>query len=769
MRAGVRRLFLTAALGALAAGCTNELSSSDIDADTDTDGDALGQGEDCSGGGECAEGLICSGVDGTCQPDGAPGTVPEEGDCMASFDCQWGLVCASDGTCQQEGDSGTTGAGGSCEQDSDCLLFLECLDGVCQGFEPPYWPGTECEEPSGQDDPFIAYFEVGGDSGEFYRLPFPNDARVSGGRIDLEDHANPGVLIEELGNPVDSYFDAVEHDVDGFGLQSCTYFRFSHSPDWSTVNLGETIYMVDIDPDSEKYGEQAFSRFRGDIARGKYICNNWIALCPNLGRPLQPGTTYAAIVTTDVADAQGDAAEQSEDFAAMLAGSEPGEAGLSHAWTAYAPLRDYLDDQAINPTSIASAAVFTTGRPSADLPLVRDAVRAEPEPMVEGLAVDDSGDAYSLYSGELTVPFYQQGERPFATVEDGGGIDYDGEGMPVWVEDESVRFALTVPAGEAPPEGWPVIIYAHGTGGSEMSFVGNGTAERMAGVGVAAIGLEQVMHGERRGLSGDQADLEQNSPERLFYNFLNPRAARDNNVQAAADHFQLVRLIEGFFEITGEDVLFDTEKIYFFGHSQGSQGPMLFAAHEPLVDLLVLSGAGGYLIESLLGKKQPLDVSAAIRFALMEFGEVDWHHPLLNLIQLAFDPVDPATHARMVFRQDMSELGYPRRSVFMSYGIGDTYTPEMTQLALAKALGVQQWPLDDEHQLGAVPVIESLPHDTTYYYGNGVGVTAVTVQYEPDGDYDGHFVIFENADAVLQHTQFVGTMVTGGIPTLVAP
>ena len=753
-----------------AAGCnTNDTASYTGPDDTDSGDYGLGQGEDCSGGEACMTGLVCA-ADGTCQPEGYPGTTAEDGDCVSSDFCQYGLVCASDGTCQQPGDPGTTEFGGSCEEDDDCMLFLECIDGACYGFQPPYWTGGTCEDESTYPADFTAFFEVDSSSPEFYRLPFPNDIRMSGGNIDLTGHANPGVLIPDLGNPVDDYFEMIENDLDGFGTSSCVYFRFSEWLDGDSLSNMENVYIVNIDPASEDYGVKAWSRFRGNSTRGNYICRNWLALCPSLGRPLDPSTTYAAVLTTDITDPDGNALGRDSDFGPMLEASQPSDSAMATAWEAYAPLRDYISDVGLDASEIAVATVFTTGSVPDHIPAMREAVRAEAAPAVTGLATDTTSSDYTLYTGKVSIPFFQDGTRPFKTAADGGAISYDSSGLPIWVEDEDVSFALTVPAGTAPTDGWPVILYAHGTGGSELSFVNNGVASLMASAGAAVIGIEQVQHGDRRGLSSADADLEANSPERLFYNFLNPRAARDNNVQAAADYFQLVRLVEDFDTITGEAVLFDQANIFFYGHSQGSQGPFLFAAHELQVRGILISGAGGYLIESFLGKENPVNVSALITLALMEF-DVDFAHPLLNLMQTGFDSVDPMNHAEAVAQTTWAPETYPNRHVFMSYGIGDTYTPYLTAEALVKSLRLKQWAVDGEEfgeTNGSVEEITELPHTETYWWGDDY-VTEVAVQYETDGSYDGHFVMFENADAIAQQAAFVQTMIADGTPTLIAP
>ncbi len=765
----MRRLIITclSVFMVTAIGCTNNTSDKySFPDDTDTSS-GLGQGEDCSEGQICAEGLVCAG-DGTCQPEGAPGTSGEGDDCGASFQCLWGLVCASDGTCQQPGADGTGEAGENCGDDEDCMLFLECIDGVCAGFQPPYWTGATCEDPSTYPDDFKVFFEVDGSSPEFYRLPFPNDIRFRNGHVDLSGHANPGLLIPEFGNPVDDYFDMIENDLDGFGANSCVFFRFSKWINGATLDNMSNLYIVNIDPSSDEYGEKAWSGYKGNNQRKLYICSNWLALCPSMGRPLLPSTTYAAILTSSIKDESGNNLGQDADFTTMLGSSEPSDSNMAAAWQDYTPLRDYISEQAMDGSSIAGAAVFTTESLFPIIQIVRDAVRYEAMPAASALVTDTSQSAFTTYTGTVTVPFYQAGTRPFATADQGGAIEYHPFGYPLLVEEEDVKFALTVPVGTPPVNGWPIVLYAHGTGGSEMSFVDNGVAGWMAQAGAAVMGLEQVQHGDRRKLSSSEAALEVNSPERLFYNFINPYAARDNNVQSAADYFQLVRFVENFDTVTGEAILFDTDNIYFYGHSQGTQGPFIFAAHEPMVKGMILSGAGGCLIESFLNKENPVNVASAIRLVLMD-PDLDKAHPLLNLIQLAMDVVDPVSHAPAVFRDTWAPDTYPHRHVFMSHGIGDTFTPEKTILALTKTLLLKQWSVPGyAFDTNVVEEIDSLPHSGTYYAG-GDHVTAVLVQYEPGSSYDGHFVMTNHPDAIAQQIGFVETMIADGTPTLIDP
>jgi hypothetical protein len=57
--------------------------------------------------------------------------------------------------------------------------------------------------------------------------------------------------------------------------------------------------------------------------------------------------------------------------------------------------------------------------------------------------------------------------------------------------------------------------------------------------------------------------------------------------------------------------------------------------------------------------------------------------------------------------------------------------------------------------------VELLPHSQSHGFTT---LTAVTVRYAPEGDADGHFVIFDNADAVLQSDYFIQTMLDPDLP-----
>src|SRR5258706_2747437 len=107
-----------------------------------------------------------------------------------------------------------------------------------------------------------------------------------------------------------------------------------------------------------------------------------------------------------------------------------------------------------------------------------------------------------IYTGHYDTPNYQQGEVPYTKA--GGQIEFDGSGAPKLARTETLRVAMTLPEGTMPAAGWPVVIYAHGTGGDWKDFIFDHTASRAAAVTdangkliskLAAISIDQVLAG----------------------------------------------------------------------------------------------------------------------------------------------------------------------------------------------------------------------------------------------------------------------------------
>ncbi len=752
------------------------------------------EGTPCGVSAECGDGLAC-GITFTCEPSAG---VEQGGQCTNPSDCGPGLRCDLIGFAGFCGPEGTEDLGGACTTSSDCMSPLMCSErGMCEipAFGgAAFMPDADCVQPDDEAQ-FRAYFEVprGEPLSEFYRLPFPNDARRNAdGTVDMSGHHNPG-LVYIGGELVDAYLTELGDSSLGFSTNPTVFFRFNQSIDFqSLVGGGDspTIRFVNIDPDSENYGNSVSMFWGGTTGRGKFICYNYLAVHPAWASPLEHDTTYAVILTDGIRSADAELPLADDDFADIMSDNAPSDGALQRAWNAYAPLRAWLAEQPdLSATNVISAAVFTTMDPDADVPALREAVRAQPAPQLSDLTqcgagvtspCDDGDQRVCVNAGgfrelhaRVTLPVWQQGERPY--LFEGGSIDFSN-GLPTSQGTEELCVALTLPEGPMPADGWPVVMYAHGTGGSFTSGLRDGTAGRLAGLTLAdgrtsptaMLTWDGVQHGNRRG-TGEYSDLDSES---LFYNFLNPNAGRGNVQQGFADGFAMTYLLENVNiaaadSPTGEAIRFDTGSMTFFGHSQGSQVGPSFVAHEPNVSAAVYSGAGGSITLSLLNKTEPVDIASAVSFVLTDGGtsggEASQLDPLLALLQWWIDPVDPLNTARLQFRS-LPEGAAPN-NVFMSYGFTDSYTPEPNQEALAGAMGI---PLGrpGPGTVNGVPTAEyPVSGNRT---PNDLPATAILVASQP-GDFDGHFVIFRNADLSQQMLEFIGSWGLDGLPTVPAP
>lgn len=756
-------------------------------------------GEECVGTAECADDLICApnipaltnpGLNQPLAICAERGEAGENETCATDVDCIEGFRCTYfgfNGICTPDG---TADFGQPCQETSDCQAPLACVERPDLGVSEPacfypvdlFLPDVSCTS-SDDSRPIEFLFEVpDGEVTEFYRLPFPNDIRLTNGTPDLSGHHNPGA--DYLGGDVvDAYVSFVQEASDGFSTNPTVFFRASRQIDASSVTGGgdaPTLFFRNIDPDSENYGQALAMSWYVDPNPGKFICQNYIAVHGAWTTPLEHDTTYAVWLTTGVTDTEGNLPEQGRDFAAVIGNERPGDDRLGRAWDAYAPLRDYLQAEDIGTGSVLTAAVFTTGDPDADLEALREGVRAQAAPRFENLTVCDTGvespcddgsgerscsaanPDYIEVHGTYSAPIWQRGTRPYLLPTDGGDLEYSqGEAVPQGIEEICVSMVIPRDA-EMPEAGWPVVLSAHGTGGSFLSHITNESGPDVTAINLGddtvrmvSISIDGAQHANRRG----DSDL---SPETLFYNFANPLAARGNVLQGGADYMMLSYMLESAeLEVDGETVRFDPDQRYFFGHSQGATVGSLILPVERTLRGAVLSGAGGSLTLSLLNKTSPEDIAGAVDFALTDgTGEATQFDPLLALLQWWIDPVDPLNVARQYWRSVPEEsVG---THIFMSYGYGDTYTPEPNMQAFAGAAGLS---LGTPAEGSLSGLRESAYPVSGNVAANGEPITAIIVPGSPSG-YDGHFVVFRNDAVQRRSLEFLGTGVRDGVPTV---
>jgi hypothetical protein len=660
-----------------------------------------------------------------------------------------------------------------CKTNTDCYQGLVCERRRCQTGARVPWLGVACT--GSTSGGARAYFEVPGapnaDEGDFFRLPFPNDVRRQNGRLDLTGFPTPGTYSFGV-DPVQVYVDAIAASDTAWGTYGTVTFRFSGSVNITRANLT----WVDVTAGAPEYGSDVELVFRYEAAPSAYVCANSLAVRPAQGRPLLPDHTYAILLRTGLTSAAGQV-QRSANFEAVMASVAPSEAKLARAWEAFQPLRAVLSARAEDPSKVLVASVITVGDPRKTMAALAAAVARMPPPAAAGWVrcrgggvspcpqragerACGSGDAnYDEYQALISLPIFQRGTVPYIWPWSGGDID------PNAVARKDVCMALSVPRSPMPAAGWPLVIYAHGTGASYRDHVKASVAGVLAANSKpsAVLGIDQVAHGTRRGTSSIP-------PDELFYNFLNPAVARGNPLQGAADQLGLARFAATLNlsaqESHGDAIKIDPSAIVFFGHSQGSTHGSLMLPYGDAFKGAVLSGNGAGLIHALLHKTEPVNVARFIPTLVQDekLGVLGNFHPVLSLLQQWVEPADPVNFAAAVAAAPLS--GHLPKHVFQTYGLGDTYAPPVTLATYALAGGFAE--VTPDASVAAPDPIGKLVAAPAPFAGNIVhGEQRFTLgvrQYAPPAGADGHFVVYRTPSANADAVRFLSMAANGQIP-----
>lgn len=730
---------------------------------------SVGNGGRCSANRDCVTGLYCTPA-GTCAAAGGgnQGTA-----CSSGGDCLRGFTCVLDGLAGTCAGAGQADLGATCAATLDCLAGLVCTAGGRCGRAADVYPpfaGVTCAPDS---SPFRGMFEVphpGRILADFYRLPFPNDLRIKpDGKLELVDFPRPGLSLLGV-DVVGLTADALADDFAGFSSVAPVTFRFSSPIDFASIQDGAALFVVDItDPAAADFGANRSRSFDYTTGRGKYVCQNALTLSNKMSDPLAPGHTYAAWISSAVRSSTGASPVLDADLAALLGDVQPADAALAAAWTRYANFRTYLTRTSRIAADVATVAVYTVG----DAALVTRALAAQvaggPLPALSdltlcdgthvspcagdgGRACGDSSGAFWEIHGRVAVPRYQTGTQPFERPADGGTILYnDFDRAPIQQGTEPVCFALTVPKGAAPASGWPLVVHAHGTGGSFEDAIASGIAQQLATASrpMATLTLEGIAHGARRGTST-------RTPDSLMFNVQNPRAARDNHRQGAVDVMQALRVaqVAPFTVGAAGAIQLDPARTYFFGHSQGANVGLPAVATGNDAKGVIVSGAGSVLVEGLLRKRSPVSTQATLELLLGE--PVGGGHPVMVLWQTFYDVIDPINFAPLLVKRPPA--GVASKHVMQLWGKGDTYSPESTMNNTGLAAGlVAAEPLVANNGLGA----DSRPITPGRAGGDGQLRLAAQFQYDGGAGFDGHFVATRVPAAIADWKAFLTSLAAG--------
>ncbi len=720
-----------------------------------------------------------------------------------------------DPTATAAGETTTTGG----ETDSDTDAGTET-----GGLPPSFWPGVRCAaEPAEEGAAPKVYFDL--DAGrapelDFFRLPFPIDTRLVGGGVDLEGFPRPPADLDPVyGSVVERWLKHLQGETAGFAVNGAVLFR-------NSSGIGELggVHFLDITPSSPDYGKAVRGlRFRaenGTPSRNNYICENWLAVELIDGSPLRPATTYAVLLSDKLKPTGGGTFVADDDFAAMLGDQTPQDSITAAAWQDFTLLRDFLKSPAntggegpqLSKGELVGGTVFTTA-PNHD-PLVgaREVVDTAPFVVTDLHLCDGVGDSpcstapglsdeerdkrrcgaasgvYDEIHGRIRIPIFQEGIAPYPSV--GGAIDVDAEG-PVIRSTVDACFAATIPKGELPEGGWPAVVYADGTAGSFRGALRSGLASRLAPDGVATLGLEPVLHGERRGDDDDDGLVEGQDVYQLVFNVFNPDSARDTVVQGALDQLSVVRLAEQWTDDTllgGSPIRFNPEALAFVGHSLGANAGSLILPFAPQLRAAVLSGGGANLPQALLAKAEPkvqnpitnawMTPKELLQAAFQERPDrpLAAYHPMLVLLNTYVNRSDADNTARHIRREPFDPEG--AKHMLMYLGYVDSYTPLRAAGSLAIGIGLEIGAAnlfpgpcdaydDADQRMGCSYTTNNwLPLTELPATANLSGETAVLRMLDQPAAKDGHFVFYEPAELDRARAFLVSALKGEGPPTI---
>ncbi len=651
-----------------------------------------------------------------------------------------------------------------------CSLLWGCLVLGCDSAPPegetedPYLgscgPETDCALTG-----VSAQYRWHDPRASFFTTPWPSDLRLTeSGTMDLSAFPNPG-----NSSVLADWIATAQRATHGFGTTSACYFSFEGGLDagalpkdpLDTLAPSSPVFLVALSAGAHR-GEKIPLRLRFIEQKQQFTPSNTLVLRPAEGFSLRARTRYAAVVTRALSDQIGRPLGASADFERTKYPQAP-EDPLDLAWwqllhPVYAELEE-LD--LVSRGEVAALSVFTTQEIIGEMDRIRDFIWQQPAPQITDWRVLADKSNLLLIEGWFEIPEFQAGEPP--NFEGGGGFVFGAQGIPIpqrWVK---IGFDLSIPKTAAPAAGWPLVLYHHGTGDSRHGFCNEKVdiCDRLAAKNIAAIAIDQPLHGDRNLWDVDE-DL-------ATFNIANIEAFRDNFRQGATDLFALRRLVADLqvpaaANPQGTEIHFDDQKVAFFGHSQGGMTGPLFLGSAQAIRGAVLSAAGGGFGQVVLERKYPFDLrSLLVTFLILDDAELDLDHPVINIFQAYVERSDPINYARRYLREPAP--GMTPMHLFYSEGMHDDRTMPVQIENLAAASGCA--PMKPLARTPVAMQLRNIAAVDAPVSGNTTGpdgqpITAVLVQYPNDG----HFPLFTNPDAIRHYIGFLDTLMHEDLPSV---
>ncbi len=574
-----------------------------------------------------------------------------------------------------------------------CLAALACAAppkvAADAGYVPPSGPhALWSADPEGLDNPFPDARLSGPDGGNGVRPRFWTPF------VPAADETAGGALLDGYLASLGQTFESVS----GFGNDGAQFVRFSDPVDPASL-AGAFAFVRLVAP---PVVEAVAPTVTYDPALG------YAAVRP--GRPLQPATPYALVLTSDAHAQGGGALVRSPDFDLWARGAGAG------------PVQSIAAALGKSPDEILLASVFSTedvrhdlaalaawaGQPLAGPPPITvpatpvttctpgEAPSAEQCP--EGVLTPDGGvrqllapwlysegwenapaDVGTVVIGDVALKDARDGEDGHFTA---AAIADPSSGRTV-----SRQFVLTTPDPAKvpmPPAGWPMVVAGHGLGGgNSVHEDSNGQplptfclamAEFLAENGYGCLGIDAPSHQSR----GSAA---------AFFDLQDLSVTRDYVRELVFDQMQLARILAAW--PPGLDgVTVDPTRLGYVGQSLGSvEGAVLLTLDPRLKGGVLLVPGGGLtdIVQSpVLGSEVDLLLSA-----YLGIGYTGADGGLDPNFTAALAVVDALGQAVVESADPINHAAFLPSSVhaLIDEGLRDSIMPNATTAALAAALG----------------------------------------------------------------------------------
>ena len=665
-------------------------------------------------------------------------------------------------------------------------LVPSCSSSDDSAVDPP--PTLAAEVPGTQ-----VSFALGVEPTEatFFDFPAPSDLRLdAAGRPKVTGFPNPHKL-----KGIDDMI-ASGGDRKAFPVIPVAYFRFSAplpalaDSDVIAAQASSPILLVDVDPESKELGRLIPTVARV-LAADDYVPANLLAISPRQGFVLRPGRRYAFVVRRALGDATGAPLGVPAAFAQLAQGQTPAGPAGEQAAKLYAGTFAALSKLGIAATEVAAATVFTTADVVRELATLSDAVIARDKVTIDDLVIDPDGGAtherFCQLSGHVNYPQFQAGKPPFDTE----GLFVPGaDGLPVEQRKETAPIVLTLPVGEMPAGGYPLVTYFHGSGGDSHEVVDLGPKKEKGGDYEKGTGVAYVLAPFGFATAGSALPV---SPDRLpgaeataYLNINNLPAMRDTFRQGVLEQRMFIEALrtlsippavvaacQGLTLPAGETGFhYNESKLTAQGLSMGGAYTNMIGAVEPRIKAVVPTGAGGYwtyfiTVTTLVNGKGlgPLIFRTSKDFT--------FQHPVLAILEQGWETIDPMVYMPRLAAHPLP--GHPVRPIYEPVAPGDKFFPSVLYDAMAIAYenqlaGPEAWPtMKDALALASQDPIASFPLKQNRMSEGGVPYTGAVVQYAGDGIGDPH-VICTQLDAVkYQFGCFHSTFTKNGVATIPPP